>query len=267
MKIFKLLSPILGMMLLLSSCKELKQDTADVLFPAISVADDKDIATSKCDLSDIFTECRIIPLETSEKSLVGGRQMKLVKSGSHFFLKSENDVVIFDREGKFVNRLSHVGGGPGEYDSLFDFEVVPHYNEIWVSSSKGIYRYDSNTMEFTGIIELPFFVNAFKYIDDETILAKTPEEQTYKVFSMTGEVTQSYYDQDTANSIDTPVDFLAIDRIIVNQLGSSNDVVCFDPSTKEFSIRQLNSPSDNLETAEINREYMDKYGYFDFTDK
>lgn len=266
-KTLKLLSYILGTMLLLPSCKEEKPNTANILFPSISVDDTKDIANTKCDLSDIFTDCRIIPLETSEKSLIGGLQLKVVKSGAQYYIKSENDVVIFDKEGRFVNRLSHVGGGPGEYDSLFDFEVVPQHNEIWVSSSKGIYRYDAATMNFNSLIPLSFFANAFKYIDEETILAMTPDENTYKVFSMAGEVTRSYYDKDVANSVNHPVDFLKIDNLIVNQLGESNDVVCFDPATKEFSIRQLNDPSGNLETAEINREYMDKHGYFDFPAK
>lgn len=98
---------------ILASCSKEKTADEGVLFPHLSISD---VENQKIKASEIFTDYRVIPLETTENSLLGGRFVKIIKKGPFFYIQSINDVVVFDNDGKFVNRLSHVGTGPEEYE-------------------------------------------------------------------------------------------------------------------------------------------------------
>lgn len=249
---------------MLSACRNSGESAPDTLFPQSLLDAESDGSVS---LSDLFVEYNIIPLETSDKSLIGGRSNKILKRDSHFYIRSINDVVIFDSGGKFVNRLSAVGGGPQEYSQMYDFDVVPEFNEIWISSDKGICRYDKDNMEYTGIIPLPFFANQFKYLSDGTFIVNTSDEQRFKICSTDGEIISSYFQNDAANSGMKPVGFLEIDGLIVYQLENTDAVVCYDPAEKLFCMKKVVPETDGIVTPDINREYLDRYGYMEQAEK
>lgn len=249
---------------ILASCSKEKTADEGVLFPHLSISD---VENQKIKASEIFTDYRVIPLETTENSLLGGRFVKIIKKGPFFYIQSINDVVVFDNDGKFVNRLSHVGTGPEEYEQLYDFDVVEKYNEIWVSSAKGIYRYDSQTMAFKGLISVSFFVNEFKYLKDGTIIASTPDDVRFKIINMEGEVLQSFLENDRVNIGKTAIQFVEIDGRIISQLASTNEAICYDPESKEFSMINILPPSSELYTTATAREYHEKYGFRDSREK
>ncbi|MDE5998352.1 MAG: 6-bladed beta-propeller, partial [Muribaculaceae bacterium] len=167
-----------------SSCsKQGKDADPNVLLPEITLGN---YVEAKTPLSEIIGDYRLIPLETTDESLIGGRTNKIIKKDGHIFVRSNNEVLMFSESGNFQDKLSRVGGGPEEYESIFDYDIVPEYEEIWVSSNRGIVRYKYPSMEFSGIIPLKFFANSFKYLDNDTFIAYTPEDIVYKVVSMDG---------------------------------------------------------------------------------
>lgn len=178
------------LLLKLTSCSNNDVKTEGVLFPQISL---DNIESKKTDLSDIFENYRIVSLETTDESLIGGRSVKIIKRNDYYFIKSINDIVVFDLDGKFIRKLSHAGYGPGEYDQLNDFDVVSKYDEIWVSASKGIYRYGINDLEYKDMIPLPFAATQFKYLDDDNIIIRTTEDEIFKICSVKGEIIKSFF--------------------------------------------------------------------------
>ena len=236
-----------------------KQDSA--LLPDLNISD---VATKEVAASDIFTDFRVIPLETTDSSLIAPRFAKYVLKDSLIFVKSMNDVVIFDNNGKFLNRLSRVGHGPEEYDQILDIDIVSKYNEIWVSFSRGIVRYDISTLKFNGVINLPFFANAFKYLEDGTIIVDTPDDVRFKIVTMDGEVIKTFFENDRVNIGRSAVAFVNVDGRVVSQIDSTNDAVCYDVKKKEFSLEPILPQTAGLLTMADNVEYHKQYGELDF---
>lgn len=242
---------------LLYACKQNSDTISDALFPQ-SIYDTEN--GCNVSLSDIFTDYRIIPLETTENSLIGGRSNKTIKKNDNYYIRSINDVVIFNSDGKFVNRLSAVGGGPGEYNQMYDFDIVPEFNEIWVSSDKGIYRYNCESLKYTGIIPLSFYANQFKYLNSSSFIASTPDEEQFKICSLDGNIVKSFFKNDAANNGMKSIGFVTVGNQVVFQLENTCTAICYDLSDETFYTRELIPNPIGVVTPEINREYLKKYG-------
>lgn len=249
------------------SCTRREYDPASqIIFPEIVLCD---FEVTPVPLSSLLMDYRLIPLETSEECVISADYShKIIKKDGYFFVKSINEILMFDDTGRYEGKLSRCGDGPQEYFMISDFDIVPQSKEIWISSQKEIVRYNYPSMEFCGRHPLPFYANTFKGIDNNLLIASTPEDKTYKIISLDGTVLQDYFDKDLANSLQNIVHFLKIDDKIVASLGGSNSVVSYDLKTKSFSVDNILSPSnDQLSTLEINRKYYELYGYFDFYKK
>ena len=96
-----------------------------------------------------FEHIGMIPLETTDKCLVGSRP-EILADVNHFFIKELQQQVIlrFDKIGKFINRIGQRGGGPGEYQGdIKDFEIDITSNIIEVLTQSGQllrYSYEGN---------------------------------------------------------------------------------------------------------------------------
>ena len=70
-------------------------------------------------LSEIAENIEYIPLETTENSLVGS-VTKFIKCDKRIYIKNSFDEIIcFDSEGKFINKLNKLGRGPRRISSDF----------------------------------------------------------------------------------------------------------------------------------------------------
>lgn len=82
-----------------------------------------------------------IPLETTKESLLGNT-LQIWMDDSYILINSElAGLLLFKQEGKFVGKIGKRGRGPGEYGSIFHFDVIR--DTIYVSSSgrRGFLRY------------------------------------------------------------------------------------------------------------------------------
>lgn len=247
------------------SCTGKKAKDSNVLFPEIGL---DGFVKAEIPVTDLFEDYSLIPLETTDSCLIGGWTNKIIKKCGHIFVQSINEVLMYDYTGHFEGKLSRVGSGPQEYGEIYDFDIVPKYNEIWASYRKTIYCYKLPTMEYNGTIPLSFYANKIKYIDDDTFIALTPDDKVFNICSIDGKVLESYLDKDLANSAEQTVQFVKIDDNIVSQLFNANSVACYDVETRSFSMKDILSPGKGkFITREINRKYYDQYGYFDFGKK
>ncbi len=264
MNIIQKAIPLLISLSVIVSCEK-KEKGNDVLFPDVTL---DGIVRSDTPLTTLFEGYSLIPLETTDESLIGGRSNKVIKNNGHIFVRSMNEIIIFDESGNFKSKLSKVGNGPGEYGEILDFDVVTQYNEIWVSSLKKIVRYKLPSLEHCGNIKLDFYAKKIKYIGNDTFIALTPDDKVFNICTIDGKVLESYLDKDLANNGVTTVQFVRIGNEIVSHLATSNAAVCYDLETKTFSVKNLISPkNDKIETTGIRKQYFNQYGYMDFGKK
>ena len=79
--------------------------------------------------SSIFPNVEIVPLETTDESLIDEDINKIRKKDHKYFISYDRKaLVVFDRQGKFLFKIHKIGGGPGEYKRLYDFDVLPNGN-------------------------------------------------------------------------------------------------------------------------------------------
>lgn len=118
-------------------------------------------------LSEIFIDFSIIPLETNENCLIGAYNKKVkIADGNIFFgFHGDNNPGIllrFDSEGNFINRIGTGGRGPGEhrgYDvhSIHPDEATNRVTVEWfgiIGDGPKTYEYDGTYIESISFPEI-----------------------------------------------------------------------------------------------------------------
>lgn len=114
----------------------------------------------RMNFSDIFTDFSIIPLETSDQSLIGAynKRVKITDEDIFFgFHGMDKPAVLlrFDRSGNFLNRIGTGGRGPGEHASSDVHAIIPDEEKKrvtveWfglVNEGPKIYGFDGSYIE------------------------------------------------------------------------------------------------------------------------
>lgn len=107
--------------------------------------------------SEVFDEFELIKLEDSEEALTGGGKTWVSKN--HIMIWDENNVKLFDREGKFIANVGAKGQGPGEYSIAPYFMTIDEtQGKIYMMtySAKQINTYSISDGSFLGSIPLAF---------------------------------------------------------------------------------------------------------------
>lgn len=251
---------IMLLTMVVSSCHKQEKHDDGILIHNFSLSN---VSNDKVDLSNVFTDYKLVPLETAKECMVGGYSYKVKKYKNSYYISSFNEILVFNADGKFVKKLSKCGSGPDEYNSLSDFDIAPDANEIWVAGLKMLYRYSLDSFELVGKTEFPFFINHFKHIGGDSFIAATTDDETYKICNTAGNVEQSYFKKDPALLVDQPVRFVKIDNIIACQLNSTNQAVTYNLDTKTFDIMQILPTDEALETMDCVKEAYAQYGDWD----
>lgn len=253
-----------GLLIGFVSCNKAQSnaDCGEVLYPDVDL---DNVLQNKTNLSDIFTDYRLIKLETAPECLIGGHSTKIIKKDTLFLIGSFNEVLFFNENGKFIKKLSRSGGGPGEYNDLSDFDTAgENDDEIWVASDTGLFKYDLDSLTFIDkLSSFDFYVNKIKYLRDNLFIAHTTDDEPFKIIDGNGNIIASYYEKDLANSCFGVVDFLYDEDkdIVFHSLALSNDAVYYDLKSSEFGMCKLIKEYPGLLTSEINREVFDEKGF------
>ena len=86
----------------------------------------------KFDFGSVLKTVRLVPLETTNKSLLDDRIYKIITTDEYIYIMDrykEGSIVMFTKDGKFVKRFSH-GQGPGELQRLYDIDYDFQKNEL-----------------------------------------------------------------------------------------------------------------------------------------
>lgn len=248
-----------------SSCSGGRERGADgsVLYQDIdlSVKSEGNVA-----LSELFPKYELVHLETTDSCLVNPQfKMKYLKRDGVYYVRSNNDVLIFDSAGKFRNAISRQGGGPQEYTDMLDFDVVdtPAGPEILVSTLEGLCRYDAMTGKFREKVNLPFYPRQIKYVNDSTILVNTNRDPSFRVVRPDGSERKGMISLDYPNSGGGDVQFRNVGDLVAYQISNADNAVVYDSSADTLGIKQVVPLIPDLLTMADNTEY---YKNFDQSD-
>ena len=93
-------------------------------------------ATDSIGYSLFVDSIEYINLETNDSCLIGRiEDMAISENRLFVFDKRQQTIWIFDRDGKYINKIYKKGNGPGEYSQMYQFEYDPKNNQIVILSS------------------------------------------------------------------------------------------------------------------------------------
>lgn len=134
-------------------------DIVDIFVDPSTVKDGFDVA-------DYFEEqIEIIVLETNEESLIG-RIGKIIFQDEKYYIldSSTNSVLIFDKQGRYISKLSKVGQGPSDYTSLESLVVVD--GNMWVSDTNV-----RSLIAYNNKFELIKRINLWNYLSPQDMVS------------------------------------------------------------------------------------------------
>ena len=139
--------PLCLLCLLFSNCDRQKQKEGDL--PVIERYTD-----NKANLSDLFDEVTVVPLETDPDGLVGLGAWRIEVFDEKIFLLnqtySHHNILCFDSSGGFLFKIDKLGKGENEYTFLNDFFIDENRKEIVLDTESGrFFRFDLSG-EFVG---------------------------------------------------------------------------------------------------------------------
>ena len=94
-------------------------------------------------LSEIAESIEYIPLETNSEAVVGKIFAdRIYYENERIYLMLQNmSIIIFDRDGQYLNKISKHGRGPQEYDAAFKVDIDLKTGNISVLASNKIIEY------------------------------------------------------------------------------------------------------------------------------
>lgn len=98
-------------------------------------------------LSEVADSVEVIFLEQTDDSDIARVERIIPYKGKYYMLNtilfSNGSLLVFDKQGNFVQKVDKKGGGPGEYVDLQDIAIDAKNNElVFMTQPKGIFRYD-----------------------------------------------------------------------------------------------------------------------------
>ena len=111
---------------------------------------------------------KFIPLETKEECFIGIAEDIQMIDDRIFILegKSNENLYVFDLEGKFIANVGQKGNGPGQYNRIFSFDIDQESRSIIISDRylEKLLFYDLDSYQFKYARNTKFYYNAFLHL-------------------------------------------------------------------------------------------------------
>ncbi|MDD6078610.1 MAG: 6-bladed beta-propeller [bacterium] len=114
-------------LLLLVACQGKEEGMVDAIQPGMTLHVPLAKVGSVCELEELFSEWRFVPLETNDSALVPDlkRVQHILLTEGSLYVGDYRRPMQFDRAGGFVRFLPHAGQGPEDYNALNGLVVCP----------------------------------------------------------------------------------------------------------------------------------------------
>lgn len=96
--------------------------------------------------SSVFKDFKVVPLETSDKCLIGNISQIEILNDTMYVLDSNiaKALFVFDNNGKFIRKIGTVGKGPGEYINPLSFTLDEKNSQIQILDRRKIMKFNNN---------------------------------------------------------------------------------------------------------------------------
>ena len=150
---------------------------------------------SSVSIFDIFSDVKVVELETNPLSFIARIDKVIFYSSKYFILDGKSQQLLwFDDRGRFVNKISAKGRGPGEYNHIIDF-TIDSKNELIVLLDPAVQRIHFFSFEgsFIRTIQIDTervmgFNKVFVLNDSTLLVSSITYEQLVFIDSNTGHV-------------------------------------------------------------------------------
>lgn len=194
---------------------------------------------------------------THPESLVGGMIWKIRKQDQGYYLSCDfKRLIHFGCDGSFRYEINRVGGGPGEYTMLADFDVQGE--TLAVLAAQKINLHNSIDGAFIRTIPLDFTASNIKIVDDSHYLIYATGH-TFYLIDDSGKTIQKYDRPDHLSRMYRQKPFIEYRDKLLVQIGFSNDLIVYDTITSTFSEALLYG-DDQIMTAIQENNYIRLYG-------
>ena len=248
MRVFKL--SLLFFLFSLYSCQEKMQTTKFIMDSSI------DVIKESVKLSSIITVKRIIPLETTDATLIGDLGKIVMFNDKIYVLFKRNTLLVFDDKGKFLRKIGSIGEGPGEYRVIGDFDVTNH--AVFLRDYHKILQYDDNG-EF--MRSIPFDVNLFgiNVVEDKILGFVTGEKHISYIYTHEGKCLNKYHLSSKAASVGASNYYWPYGKNrYIFPFVDSNDAFIYDVRNNTYDEVKLVDLPDMLSLDDMNDLYEEK---------
>ncbi|MGM9798218.1 MAG: 6-bladed beta-propeller [Parabacteroides sp.] len=197
-------------LLLLAACQGKEEGRADAILPGMTLHVPLAKAGSVCELEELFSEWRFVPLETNDSVLVPdlNKVAHILLTEGSLYMGYYYHPMQFDRKGRFIRFLPHAGKGPEDYDAMNGMIVGPdgsymilnggHINRYYVLA----YSKEGNLLWKDSFGLMPFGLMDFCQLDARHLAIRTSWGYTsptdapnliYIVDRQTKEVVRSFF--------------------------------------------------------------------------
>ena len=136
-----------------------------VIAENVIVVQDKELG-SKNKASDLFDDVTLIPLETTNESLIGSVS-KVIISDSIIYVMDQKgqSVLLFDFTGRFLFKIHHIGKGPNEYLNIEDFTLLKNGDLLILDEYRKLIWFRKDGSPYKSY-RLPFYSDAVESLND-----------------------------------------------------------------------------------------------------
>ena len=160
-------------------------------------------------LSDLFSEVRLVTLETTSESLISQiRQIAFHQSRFYILDSKQQMIFCFDKNGKFIFRISAQGNGPGEYNYLTDINVDTENGQLMLLDPAvarvHYYDLDGNFLKTVRIVtEKVMGLNRTFAINDSILLIASVTYEQFLFYNLNQvRVDTAYYTFDVPSTLE-----------------------------------------------------------------
>lgn len=91
---------------------------------------------------NIYASCDFIPLETTNECILGRNPSVIFADNKNYIIKSDNNVYVYDANGRFLGEVGRYGKGHGEHGKITSCFYAPQNGIIYICSlGNEIYTY------------------------------------------------------------------------------------------------------------------------------
>lgn len=139
-----------AMALMLASCASQKVAKTEIELPASS--------EHRIDIKELVSKPEWIQLDSVPQALLGDAT-RIIEHEERIYildLSSRKEVLVFDKEGKYLNAIGTQGNGPGEYSDIIDFTINTSTGDIAILSHPStvyLYKQDGSYINSAKLTE------------------------------------------------------------------------------------------------------------------